>query len=109
MTGLVEDFERWILNSRYINAAKDLNGGWERWACGEFALRLRVDDSIPVLSEDYCFYEPTKQGNQQQRCDLVIPGNTTATHQDIVELKCFSYNGGSNYIKDWLAPFTKIS
>lgn len=73
--------QAWLGQERGMAWAYQWDGGWERWAQGQWAVFFKVNGAISARPEQYVY----AGGNQ--RADLVFQANGFVNA--IVELKCF--------------------
>jgi hypothetical protein len=93
-------FKGWIQsNTKKVNAAKELQGGWEVWAQVELALVLAAETARVrnVVREEPIF---TNQGPNPPRVDIWFPSSNREMYDNVgVELKCRTKRENSTSFK----------
>ncbi len=82
VTPFYQHVQTWIANTKDVNWAYYMGGGWERWAQGGICLSLMQKPNVPWARCGILAY------TNAQRADIVFKDNDGRDHWDIVELKC---------------------
>lgn len=92
---LIGSISAWIIASPYVDAASQLNGGWEKWATTDISLFL-LAQRYDVTPQSHSF-----TNGESSDIEVIDSGPNGGpldprTHTDIIEMKCSGWPVGDD-------------